>query len=126
VAFACTVRNHLLDHWLHTVQNYDKPGVRLVSYLSAEFLLGPHLENNLINLGIYEQARDAMERLGLDLTSIIDQEEEPGLGNGGLGRLAACYLDSLATLEIPAVATGSATNRNLRSGDPRRLAGGGY
>ena len=99
MALAYTVRNQLLERWLHTVQNYDKPGVRIVSYLSAEFLLGPHLENNLVNLGIYDEARRAMEDLGLDFRNIIEQEEEPGLGNGGLGRLAACYLDSLATLE---------------------------
>ena len=106
MALAHTVRNQLLERWLHTVQNYDKPGVRIVSYLSAEFLLGPHLENNLVNLGIYDEARRAMEDLGLDFRNIIEQEEEPGLGNGGLGRLAACYLDSLATLEIPAVGYG--------------------
>jgi len=106
MALAHTVRNQLLERWLHTVQNYDKPGVRIVSYLSAEFLLGPHLENNLVNLGIYDEAHRAMEDLGLDFRNIIEQEEEPGLGNGGLGRLAACYLDSLATLEIPAVGYG--------------------
>jgi starch phosphorylase len=106
MSLAYTVRNHLLERWLHTVQNYSKPGVRIVSYLSAEFLLGPHLENNLINLGIYNEAREALEDLGLDLRKIIEQEEEPGLGNGGLGRLAACYMDSLATLEIPAVGYG--------------------
>jgi hypothetical protein len=75
MALAYTVRNQLLEHWLHTVQNYGKPGVRIVSYLSAEFLLGPHLENNLINLGIYDEARDALKDLGLDLRKIIDQEE---------------------------------------------------
>jgi len=106
MALAHTVRDQLLERWLHTVQNYSKPGVRIVSYLSAEFLLGPHLENNLINLGIYGEARKALEGLNLDLRKMIDQEEEPGLGNGGLGRLAACYLDSLATLEIPAVGYG--------------------
>jgi len=106
MALAYTVRNELLERWLHTVQNYKKPGVRIVSYLSAEFLLGPHLENNLVNLGIYDEAREALEDLGLDLRKIIEREEEPGLGNGGLGRLAACYLDSLATLEIPAVGYG--------------------
>ena len=110
MALACTVRNQLLERWLHTVENYPKPGVRIVSYLSAEFLLGPHLENNLVNLGIYDEAREALEELGLDLRKMIKQEEEPGLGNGGLGRLAACYLDSLATLEVPASATGSAMN----------------
>jgi len=106
MALAYTVRNQLLERWLHTVQNYNKPGVRIVSYLSAEFLLGPHLENNLINLEIYDEARDALKDLGLDLREMIDQEAEPGLGNGGLGRLAACYLDSLATLEVPAVGYG--------------------
>jgi starch phosphorylase len=106
MALAHTVRDQLLARWLHTVENYSKPGVRIVSYLSAEFLLGPHLENNLINLGIYDEAHAALQDLGLDLRQIIDQEEEPGLGNGGLGRLAACYLDSLATLEIPAVGYG--------------------
>jgi starch phosphorylase len=106
MALARTVRDQLLERWLHTVQNYSKPGVRIVSYLSAEFLLGPHLENNLINLGIYGEARNAVEDLGLDLKKLIEQEEEPGLGNGGLGRLAACYMDSLATLEIPSVGYG--------------------
>ena len=77
-----------------------------MSYLSAEFLMGPHLGNALINLGIYEQARQAVAQLGLDLNDLLQQEEEPGLGNGGLGRLAACFLDSLASLEIPAIGYG--------------------
>jgi starch phosphorylase len=106
MALSHTVRDQLLERWLHTVENYPQPGVRIVSYLSAEFLLGPHLENNLVNLGIYDEARSELEALGLDFNKIIEQEEEPGLGNGGLGRLAACYLDSLATLEIPAVGYG--------------------
>jgi starch phosphorylase len=88
MALAHAVRDQLFDRWLHTVQNYKKPGVRIVSYLSAEFLLGPHLENNLINLGIYDEVREGLENLGLDLRKIIEQEEEPGLGNGGLGRQA--------------------------------------
>jgi len=106
MALAFTVRDQLLERWLHTEENYSNPGAKIVSYLSAEFLLGPHLENNLVNLGIYDEAQNAMEELGLDLRKIIEQEEEPGLGNGGLGRLAACYMDSLATLEIPAVGYG--------------------
>jgi glucan phosphorylase len=81
-------------------------GSRTVCYLSAEFLIGPQLGNNLINLGIFDNARQAMRELGLDLEMLLDQEEEPGLGNGGLGSLAACYLDSLATLEIPAIGYG--------------------
>jgi starch phosphorylase len=78
----------------------------MVAYLSAEFLLGPHLGNNLINLGLYDIVKQAIAELGLDLNELLEQEEEPGLGNGGLGRLAACYIDSLATLEIPAIGYG--------------------
>ena len=77
-----------------------------MSYLSAEFLLGPQLGNNLINLGIWEQVREGVSRHGLKLEDLLGQEGEPGLGNGGLGRLAACYLDSLATLEVPAIGYG--------------------
>ena len=87
-------------------QQLGREDVKVVAYLSAEFLLGPHLENNLINLGIYEEVRRTAEEEGLDIQALFDQEEEPGLGNGGLGRLAACYLDSLATLEIPAIGYG--------------------
>jgi starch phosphorylase len=83
-----------------------KRDTRVVSYLSAEFLLGPHLLNNMINLGIEDRVREAVTQLGLDPNELIEQEEEPGLGNGGLGRLAACYMDSLATLEIPAIGYG--------------------
>jgi len=78
----------------------------MVAYLSAEFLEGPHLGNNLINLGIREQTRQAVAELGLDLETLLRQEAEPGLGNGGLGRLAACYMDSLATLQVPAIGYG--------------------
>ena len=106
MAVAYAVRNQLLERWLHTVEAYSKPGVRIVSYLSAEFLIGPQLKNNLVNLDIYEEARRALEGLGLDPDMVIAQEEEPGLGNGGLGRLAACYLDSLASLQIPSVGYG--------------------
>ena len=77
-----------------------------VAYLSAEFLTGPHLDNSLINLGIWPAVKEAVARHGQDLTDLLEQEEEPGLGNGGLGRLAACYMDSLATLDIPAIGYG--------------------
>jgi starch phosphorylase len=106
MALAYTVRDRLLHRWLNTVQTYVKKDVKVVCYLSAEFLMGPHLANNLINLGLYERVRQATEQSGLDLQELIEAEEEPGLGNGGLGRLAACYLDSLATLEIPAIGYG--------------------
>jgi len=105
-ALALTLRDRLAHRWINTVESFIKEDVKIVCYLSAEFLLGPHLGNNLINLGIYDSARQAVEEAGFDLTELINQEEEPGLGNGGLGRLAACYLDSLATLEIPAVGYG--------------------
>ncbi len=106
MALAYTVRDRLLYRWINTSQTYVDENVKVVAYLSAEFLVGPHLANNLINLGIYNEVRDAISSLGLDIQNLIDQEEEPGLGNGGLGRLAACYLDSLATLEIPAIGYG--------------------
>ena len=105
-AVAYTVRDRLLQRWIATIQTYIKENVRIVSYLSAEFLAGPHLGNNLINLGIYEQVQQAVKESGLDFQAIIDLEEEPGLGNGGLGRLASCYLDSLSALEIPAIGYG--------------------
>ncbi|MBW4442323.1 MAG: glycogen/starch/alpha-glucan phosphorylase [Plectolyngbya sp. WJT66-NPBG17] len=106
MALAYTVRDHLLRSWLITTQTYTKLQPREVCYLSAEFLLGPHLGNNLINLDIYEQMRQAVQELGLNFDELLEQEEEPGLGNGGLGRLAACYLDSMATLEIPSIGYG--------------------
>jgi starch phosphorylase len=106
MALAHTVRDRLVERWIQTVKNYQAQDVRVVCYLSAEFLTGPHLANNLINLGIYEETEQAMQQLGIDLNTLIEQEEEPGLGNGGLGRLAACFMDSLATLDIPAIGYG--------------------
>jgi starch phosphorylase len=106
MALAHTVRDRLVERWTSTVTNYQAQDVRVVCYLSAEFLTGPHLANNLINLGIYDEAEQAMRQLGLDLNVLVEQEEEPGLGNGGLGRLASCFMDSLATLDIPAIGYG--------------------
>lgn len=105
-ALACAVRDRLLQRWISTAAAYTKQGSRTVAYFSAEFLMGPHLGNNLINLGIYEQVREAIAELGLDFDTLLRQEDEPGLGNGGLGRLAACFIDSMATLEIPSLAYG--------------------
>ncbi|GFE84560.1 alpha-1,4 glucan phosphorylase [Steroidobacter agaridevorans] len=105
-ALACAVRDRLLQRWISTAAAYTKQGSRTVAYFSAEFLMGPHLGNNLINLGIYAQVREAIAELGLDFDTLLRQEEEPGLGNGGLGRLAACFIDSLATLEIPSLGYG--------------------
>ena len=106
LAVAYTVRDRILARWLATRRGYREHDVRVVCYLSAEFLMGPHLANNLLNLGIEDPMRQATKELGLDLDRIVAEESEPGLGNGGLGRLAACYLDSLATLGIPAIGYG--------------------
>jgi starch phosphorylase len=105
-ALAYTVRDRLLRRWLQTLEDNLNQDVRVVCYLSAEFLMGPHLKNNILNLDITEPMEQALKEFGLDLDEISDQEEEPGLGNGGLGRLAACYLDSLATLGVPSVGYG--------------------
>ncbi|MGR8952744.1 MAG: glycogen/starch/alpha-glucan phosphorylase, partial [Gammaproteobacteria bacterium] len=104
-ALALTVRDRLQQHWMQTVDALEQD-VKVACYLSAEFLMGPHLGNNLSNLGIQDQARQAVAEMGLELDELLAEEEEPGLGNGGLGRLAACYLDSLATLERLAVGYG--------------------
>lgn len=106
LSLSFVVRDRLMPRWLYSKKNYLKPETRIVSYLSAEFLLGPHLENNLINLGIRDAVQQAVESSNLDYDALVRQEEEPGLGNGGLGRLAACYMDSLSSLEIPALGYG--------------------
>src|SRR2546425_11685 len=101
MSLALTVRDRLIERWISTQQRYYKKDAKRVYYLSAEFLMGRALANNLINLGLYDTARDAMKMLNLDLGDVLEQEVDAGLGNGGLGRLAACYLDSMATLDIP-------------------------
>ncbi len=106
MALAYTVRDRLLHRWNKTVKTYFEQDVKVVCYLSAEFLMGRHLSNNLISLGIYDLIEEVVQESGLDLSDLIEQEPDPGLGNGGLGRLAACFLDSLATLEIPAIGYG--------------------
>ena len=105
-AVAYTVRDRILRRWLETIETYKQKDVRVVSYLSAEYLIGPQLANNILSLGLDSGFREALTELGLDLDEIIRLEEEPGLGNGGLGRLAACYVDSLATIEVPAIGYG--------------------
>jgi glycogen phosphorylase len=106
MALAYTVRDQMLHRWIKTIEQLHREDIKIVSYLSAEYLLGPHLEKNLINLGIHDAVCRAAQQVGFDIQALFDQEREPGLGNGGLGRLAACYLDSLATLEIPALSYG--------------------
>ncbi|SEM69293.1 starch phosphorylase [Syntrophus gentianae] len=105
MALAYTVRDRMLERWGMAMESLHQSS-RAVCYFSAEFLPGPHLANAMMNLGIYEQTREAVAQLGLNLDSLIAQEGEPGLGNGGLGRLAACFLDSLASLEIPSIGYG--------------------
>ncbi len=106
MALAFVVRDHMMYDWIKFLRLVQDKSTKVVAYLSAEFLTGPHLENNLLNLGIRKPVQQAMAELGLDLGDILKQEAEPGLGNGGLGRLAACYMDSLATLQVPAVGYG--------------------
>lgn len=105
-ALAMTIRDRVLRQSVETMEKYGEQDARIVAYLSAEFLPGPHLANNILNLGIEEQTRQAMSELHYRLEDLLEQEEEPGLGNGGLGRLASCYLDSLAALGVPAVGYG--------------------
>ena len=106
MALALAVRDRLLQNWVDTAEVYTTQGVRTAAYLSAEYLLGPHLENNLVNLGLREEAQLACQDLGLELETLLACEPEPGLGNGGLGRLAACFQESLASLELPAIGYG--------------------
>ena len=102
MALSYAVRDQMMTYWLDTYNPPDKE----VAYLSAEFLIGPQLNNNLISLGIIDEARQALSEYDRTLDEILDVAEEPGLGNGGLGRLAACYMESLATLKVPATGYG--------------------
>lgn len=105
-ALALTVRDRVLRQFVRSTEEFSKKNSRGISYFSAEYLPGPHLGNNLLNLEIVDETREALKELDLELDEIIEQEVEPGLGNGGLGRLASCYMDSLATLGIPAIGYG--------------------
>ncbi len=106
LALAYTVRDRMLHRLAANLRDLDHYRSRVACYLSAEFLLGPHLGNNLLCMGMTEPVRQALAELGYELKELLAQEEEPGLGNGGLGRLAACFMDSLATLRIPAIGFG--------------------
>ena len=139
-ALSFTVRDRLFQRSVESLEKYGGKNARRVAYLSAEFLPGPHLANNLLNLGITEQTREALLGYGIKLDEILQIEEEPGLGNGGLGRLASCYMDSLATIEVPAVGYGiryefgifdqvirdgwqnEVTDKWLRNGNPWEIA----
>lgn len=106
LALARTVRDQLVDQWIQTKQTYHRYQAKRVYYLSLEYLIGRSTVNNIINLGLDKEFREAVHRLGMNFQAISELENDAGLGNGGLGRLAACFMDSLATLEIPAVGYG--------------------
>jgi glycogen phosphorylase len=106
MALALTVRDYLMDRWRSSIDAYVKTTPKFVYYLSAEYLPGCQINNNLLYAGLTELARQAMSELGFNLDTLLECEVEPALGNGGMGRLAACYMDSLATLGIPAVSYG--------------------
>ena len=106
LALARTVRHYLMAQWLQTQSRYRDTGAKTVGYLSAEYLLGRQLNNNLLATGLTDTAQEAMSQVGLELGTLRAQEVEPGLGNGGLGRLAACFIDSLATMSIPSIGYG--------------------
>ncbi len=105
-ALAFTIRDVITDKWIATHDTYDKKEVKTVYYLSMEFLMGRFLGNALLNLTMDKDVKEVFEKLGIDLNQVEDQENDPGLGNGGLGRLAACFLDSLSNLELPAYGAG--------------------
>ena len=105
-AVCYAVKDDIIDRWIATHKEYEKENVKTVYYLSMEFLMGRALGNNLINLTFYDEIKEALDELGFDLNVIEDQEPDAALGNGGLGRLAACFLDSLATLGYPAYGCG--------------------
>lgn len=105
-AVSYTVKDVIIDNWLETQNAYEEQDPKVLYYMSMEFLMGRALGNNLINLGAYGEVKEALEELGLDINTIEDQEPDPALGNGGLGRLAACFLDSLATLNYYAYGCG--------------------
>ena len=105
-AVSYAVKDQIVENWMETQKEYEKKDPKTVYYLSMEFLMGRALGNNMINLQAYDQAKEALEELGVDINVIEDQEPDAALGNGGLGRLAACFLDSLATLGYSAYGCG--------------------
>ena len=105
-AVSYAIKDVVVDNWMATQKEYEKKDPKIVYYMSMEFLMGRALGNNLINLRAYKEVAEALDELGVDLNLVEDQEPDPALGNGGLGRLAACFLDSLATLNYAAYGCG--------------------
>jgi len=105
-AFSLTVRDHIMADWRNTWKQYEEKGVRKAYYMSLEFLIGRSLGNHLLNLDIKSESKEAMAKFALELEDIISEEHDAGLGNGGLGRLAACFMDSCATLSLPVIGYG--------------------
>ncbi len=105
-ALVFTMRDYVTDKWLKTHETYDKVGCKIVNYLSMEFLMGRFLGNAILNMTMLNEVKEVLSELGIDYNVLEDVERDPGLGNGGLGRLAACFLDSLSTLELPAYGCG--------------------
>ncbi|MBE5865359.1 MAG: glycogen/starch/alpha-glucan phosphorylase, partial [Lachnospiraceae bacterium] len=105
-AVALAMKDQIVDNWMETQKAYEKEDSKMVYYMSMEFLMGRALGNNMINMQAYKPAKEALDELGINLNMVEDQEPDAALGNGGLGRLAACFLDSLATLGYPAYGCG--------------------
>ena len=105
-AVSQAVKEVIIDQWLATQKTMEKEDPKMVYYMSMEFLMGRALGNNLINLTAYKEVKEALDEIGFDLNVIEDQEPDPALGNGGLGRLAACFMESLSTLGYPAYGCG--------------------
>ena len=122
-AVSYAVKEAIIDDWLATQKQYEKDDPKTVYYMSMEFLLGRALGNNLINMTAYKEVKEALEEMGIDLNVIEDQEPDPALGNGGLGRLAACFLDSLATLGYASYGCYPLPLWYVQAEDQRRLSG---
>ena len=99
-AVAYALKEWIIEDWMDTQKTYEEKDPKILYYMSMEFLMGRALGNNLINMSMYGEVKEALDELGVDLNAVEDQEPDPALGNGGLGRLAACFLDSIATLNL--------------------------
>jgi glycogen phosphorylase len=121
-ALARSVRDVLSQRWVRTEQTYECLNPKRVYYLSMEFLIGRSLTNNITNLLLGPLVSDAVKQASIDWLGLLEEEPDAGLGNGGLGRLAACFLDSMATMQLPAMGTGSGTSTGC-SARPSRMAG---